>query len=95
MPGMTERRLSACECLDSTLDIPEMRFAGWQPAFSTCPFERNNRNFVTPFRPSADDERAILATVIDVRGSGYRLPGARMLILADGADFRHRFRRLP
>jgi xanthine/CO dehydrogenase XdhC/CoxF family maturation factor len=31
-----------------------------------------------------DDERAILATVIDVRGSGYRLPGARMLILPSG-----------
>lgn len=31
-----------------------------------------------------DGETAILATVIDVRGSGYRLPGARMLILADG-----------
>ena len=30
------------------------------------------------------DERAILATVIDVRGSGYRLPGARMLIRSDG-----------
>jgi len=28
--------------------------------------------------------RAILATVIDVRGSGYRLPGARMLILQNG-----------
>ena len=32
----------------------------------------------------ADGEQAILATVLDVRGSGYRLPGARMLILADG-----------
>ena len=32
----------------------------------------------------ADGEKAILATVIDVRGSGYRLPGARMLILASG-----------
>lgn len=32
----------------------------------------------------ADGERGILATVIDVRGSGYRLPGARMLILASG-----------
>ena len=32
----------------------------------------------------ADGEQAVLATVIDVRGSGYRLPGARMLILADG-----------
>ena len=32
----------------------------------------------------ADGEKAILATVIDVRGSGYRLPGARMLMLANG-----------
>ena len=32
----------------------------------------------------APDERAILATVVDVRGSGYRLPGARMLILENG-----------
>lgn len=32
----------------------------------------------------ADGEQAILATVIDVQGSGYRLPGARMLMLADG-----------
>lgn len=32
-------------------------------------------------------EQAILATVIDVRGSGYRLPGARMLMLADGTTF--------
>lgn len=31
-----------------------------------------------------DGETAILATVLDVRGSGYRLPGARMLILPDG-----------
>ena len=28
----------------------------------------------------ADDEKAILATVVDVVGSGYRRPGARMLI---------------
>lgn len=33
----------------------------------------------------ADGEKATLATVVDVRGSGYRLPGARMLILADGS----------
>lgn len=32
-------------------------------------------------------EKAILATVIDVRGSGYRLPGARMLILKNGETF--------
>ena len=31
-----------------------------------------------------DGEKAILATVVDVRGSGYRLPGARMLMLANG-----------
>jgi xanthine dehydrogenase accessory factor len=30
---------------------------------------------------------AVLATVIDVRGSGYRLPGARMLILENGDTF--------
>lgn len=29
-------------------------------------------------------ERAVLATVVDLKGSGYRLPGARMLIKADG-----------
>ena len=33
------------------------------------------------------DERAILATVIDVRGSGYRLPGARMLMMENGDTF--------
>ena len=33
------------------------------------------------------DKRAVLATVIDVRGSGYRLPGARMLILENGHHF--------
>ena len=32
----------------------------------------------------APDERAILATVVDVQGSGYRRAGARMLIDADG-----------
>ena len=35
----------------------------------------------------APDERAILATVVDVQGSGYRLPGARMLILENGQTF--------
>ncbi|HEX3100793.1 MAG TPA: XdhC/CoxI family protein [Pyrinomonadaceae bacterium] len=30
---------------------------------------------------------AVLATVVDVRGSGYRLPGARMLMLSDGETF--------
>ena len=39
---------------------------------------------VSAFGP---DEKAILATVIDVRGSGYRLPGARMLILENGDTY--------
>lgn len=39
---------------------------------------------VSVFEP---DERAILATVVDVRGSGYRLPGARMLMLENGDTF--------
>ena len=30
------------------------------------------------------DERGVLATVVDLRGSGYRRPGARMLIMPDG-----------
>lgn len=33
----------------------------------------------------APGENAILATVVDIQGSGYRLPGARMLIDRDGA----------
>ncbi len=31
--------------------------------------------------------QAVLATVIDLSGSGYRLPGARMLMLANGETF--------
>ncbi len=33
------------------------------------------------------DEQAILATVVDVQGSSYRLPGAKMLILENGDTF--------
>lgn len=32
-------------------------------------------------------EKAVLATVVDLQGSGYRLPGARMLITADRGAF--------
>lgn len=32
----------------------------------------------------SDGETAVLATVVDLQGSGYRLPGARMLITAGG-----------
>lgn len=35
----------------------------------------------------AAGERAVLATVVDLKGSGYRLPGARMLIKANGDAF--------
>ncbi len=31
-----------------------------------------------------DGEKAVLATVVDLKGSGYRLPGARMLIKGNG-----------
>jgi xanthine/CO dehydrogenase XdhC/CoxF family maturation factor len=31
-----------------------------------------------------ENEKAILATVVDVEGSGYRRPGARMLIDRNG-----------
>ena len=31
-----------------------------------------------------DGEQAVLATVVDLKGSGYRLPGSRMLIKANG-----------
>ncbi len=33
------------------------------------------------------DEKAILATVVDVQGSSYRLPGAKMLILENGDTY--------
>src|SRR5215218_2971232 len=39
---------------------------------------------VSVFGPT---ERAILATVVDVQGSGYRRPGARMLMLENGDTF--------
>jgi xanthine/CO dehydrogenase XdhC/CoxF family maturation factor len=35
----------------------------------------------------AHDEKAILATVVDVQGSSYRLPGAKMLITETGETF--------
>lgn len=34
-----------------------------------------------------NDSRAVLATVVDVEGSSYRLPGAKMLILENGETF--------
>ncbi|MBK9528762.1 MAG: XdhC family protein [Acidobacteria bacterium] len=45
------------------------------------------KEILTTVSALADREKAILATVVDVRGSGYRLPGARMLILANGDTY--------
>ena len=45
------------------------------------------KEILTAVEAFADSEKAILATVIDVQGSGYRLPGARMLMLADGGTY--------
>jgi xanthine/CO dehydrogenase XdhC/CoxF family maturation factor len=35
----------------------------------------------------APDEKAVLATIVEVRGSSYRLPGAKMLIMENGETF--------
>lgn len=35
----------------------------------------------------SDGEEAVLATVVDLKGSGYRLPGARMLVRSNGDAF--------
>lgn len=39
------------------------------------------------YRFRSNGEKAILATVIDVKGSSYRLPGAKMLISPDGKTY--------
>lgn len=45
------------------------------------------REILTHIDALAPDERAVLATVVDLKGSGYRLPGARMLIRENGDAF--------
>lgn len=42
------------------------------------------QQIIEKIKSFADGEKAILATVVDVVGSGYRRPGARMLIDANG-----------
>jgi len=42
------------------------------------------RGLATERTTGADAHDAVLATVVHVRGSAYRRPGARMLILDDG-----------
>ena len=42
------------------------------------------REILTEVAALPAGEKAVLATVVDLKGSGYRLPGARMLIRANG-----------
>lgn len=42
------------------------------------------RDIVRAVETLGGDDRAVLATVVHLQGSGYRLPGARMLILSQG-----------
>lgn len=42
------------------------------------------REILSEIASFSDDEKAVLATVVDLKGSGYRLPGARMLIKSNG-----------
>lgn len=43
------------------------------------------REIIEKLNILAPGEKAVLATVVDVQGSSYRLPGAKMLILKNGA----------
>jgi len=45
---------------------------------------REIREILKEVSALADGEKAVMATVVDLKGSGYRLPGARMLIRANG-----------
>jgi xanthine/CO dehydrogenase XdhC/CoxF family maturation factor len=47
-------------------------------------FMKELQEILEKISESAPDEKAILATVVDVVGSGYRRPGARMLINRNG-----------
>jgi xanthine dehydrogenase accessory factor len=48
---------------------------------------REIREILKQIDELASGEKAVLATVVDLKGSGYRLPGARMLIKANGDAF--------
>src|SRR5258707_466331 len=43
------------------------------------------RDILARVRQLGPDDQAVLATVVSLEGSGYRLPGARMLIAGDGS----------
>src|SRR5688500_3033896 len=48
---------------------------------------KETREILSHVSELAAGEKAVLATVVDLKGSGYRLPGARMLITANGDTF--------
>ena len=52
--------------------------------FFTFSFMKELQEILNKISQFAPEEKAILATVVDVVGSGYRRPGARMLIDANG-----------
>ncbi|MEP6900379.1 MAG: XdhC/CoxI family protein [Actinomycetota bacterium] len=45
------------------------------------------RQIIEKLNSLGANDKAVLATVVDVRGSSYRLPGAKMLILENGDTF--------
>ncbi len=59
----------------------------WRKTGLITPALKEIKEILQSVTALADGEKAILATVIDVRGSGYRLPGARMLVLENGDTF--------
>lgn len=48
---------------------------------------KETQQIIEKLNSLAPNEKAVLATVVDVRGSSYRLPGAKMLILKNGDTF--------
>lgn len=48
---------------------------------------REIREILKQIEELPSGEKAVLATVVELKGSGYRLPGARMLITANGDAF--------
>ncbi len=46
---------------------------------------REIREIIAAVRAASEEEPFALATVVDVKGSSYRMPGAKMLVRADGS----------
>lgn len=56
----------------------------WGTAGLTSGFVREHRDILELFDALPPGEVAVLATVVEVRGSAYRRPGARLLLVRDG-----------